>query len=91
VPGVPPEEAAHEYWLDQRPVEAYATAIVQVPPLIVFVTVIVVAAPAVQALGLPDIVAVPLVTVAEVPAQHVTVKVWLVVDVVTVIVPPAVV
>jgi len=39
------------------------------------VTVTVVAAPAVQALGLPEIVAVPLVTVAEVPVAHVTVNV----------------
>jgi hypothetical protein len=64
---------------------------VQVPPVTAFVTVTVVAAPAVQALGLPDIVAVPLVTVAEVPVAHVTVNVWLVVLVETVIVPPVVV
>ena len=73
------------------PAEAYVTAIVQVPFVTVFVTVTVVAAPAEQANGLPDIVAVPLVTVAEVPVQQVTVNVWLVVLVVTVIVPPAVV
>jgi len=87
-PGVPPEDVDQEYWLDQRPVEEYVTAMVQValdPGLFVIVTVV--AAPAGHDLGLLDIVAVPEVTVADVPAQQVTVKVWLVADVVTVIVP----
>ena len=59
------------------------------PGLLEIVTVVAVAAG--QALGLLVMVAVPLVTVADVPAQHFTVNVWLVVVVVTVIVPPAVV